>query len=60
MKTCKVGLKGAMEQIEKEIILETLKDSSCRAEAARKLKLSKQSFQYKLEKYQLEDFFKRG
>lgn len=59
METCRIGLKGAMEQIEKDIIIETLKDSSCRAEAARKLKLSKQSLQYKLEKYQLEDFFVR-
>ena len=55
--TYQVGLKNAMEQIEKDIIVETLKDSSCRAEAARKLKLSKQAFQYKLEKYKLEDFY---
>lgn len=57
--TYQVGLKNAMEQIEKDIIVETLKDSSCRAEAARKLKLSKQAFQYKLEKYKLEDFYQR-
>ena len=55
--TYQVGLKNAMEQIEKDIIVETLKDSSCRAEAARKPKLSKQAFQYKLEKYKLEDFY---
>ena len=55
--TYQVGLKNAMEQIEKDIIVETLKESSCRAEAARKLKLSKQAFQYKLEKYKLEDFY---
>lgn len=55
--TYQMGLKNAMEQIEKDIIVETLKDSSCRAEAARKLKLSKQAFQYKLEKYKLEDFY---
>lgn len=55
--TYQLGLKNAMEQIEKDIIVETLKDSSCRAEAARKLKLSKQAFQYKLEKYKLEDFY---
>lgn len=57
--TYQVGLKNAMEQIEKDIIVETLKDSSCRAEAARKLKLSKQAFQYKLEKYKLEDFLSK-
>lgn len=57
-KTCEIGLKKAIEQIEKDIITETLKNSCCRADAAHKLKLSKQSLQYKLEKYNLENFFK--
>ena len=32
-KTCEIGLKKAIEQIEKDIITETLKNSCCRADA---------------------------
>lgn len=48
------GLKCTMEEIEKDIIIHTLNNSNTKAEVARKLKLSKQALQYKLEKYGLD------
>ena len=47
------GLKAALSDIEREIIAEALRQSPSRAEAARRLHLSKQAFQYKLDKYGL-------
>ena len=47
------GLKAALADIEREIIAEALRQSPSRAEAARRLHLSKQAFQYKLDKYGL-------
>lgn len=52
--TYEKGLKSAMDEIEKDIILHTLNNSTTKAEVARKLKLSKQALQYKLEKYNLD------
>lgn len=48
------GLKAALEAFEKEIIMHTLEECNTKADVARKLKLSKQSLQYKLEKYDLD------
>lgn len=53
---CEKGLKYTMDQIEKDIIVSVLSQCGSRAEAARRLKLSKQAFQYKLQKYELEHF----
>ena len=52
--TYEKGLKCTMEEIEKDIIIHTLNNSNTKAEVARKLKLSKQALQYKLEKYGLD------
>lgn len=49
------GLKATLEDFEKDIILHTINVSQSKAEVARKLKISKQALQYKLEKYGLEN-----
>lgn len=48
------GLKVTLDEIEKDILLHTLNHSETKADVARKLKLSKQALQYKLEKYNLD------
>ena len=47
------SLQGMVEKFECEIIDETIKNSSSYADAAKKLKLSKQALNYKLNKYSL-------
>ncbi|MHC1723895.1 MAG: sigma-54 interaction domain-containing protein [Aminipila sp.] len=48
-----ISLKEQVEQFEKEILKKALSNSRNHTEAARKLKLTRQAFQYKLEKYGL-------
>ena len=48
------SLKEMMDEYEKQIISETLKRSKTMAEAAGKLKISRQNLRYKMKCYQLE------
>lgn len=48
-----IGLNKTLEKIERSIIEDALENSHSKAAAAKKLKISKQAFQYKLDKYKI-------